>query len=284
MMIRPPDRETGISNMQKPQTVQRQAQTLSSQNLALSPNVRRGKEMTQRLEGGFSSTPYMDSLGNPTIGFGFNMNAHPNLPKQITYAAAQDYFDKQYQIAQGIAQDFAGEDYDQLNADRQLILNDMAYNMGNKLKTFQNMKEAIKARDWNRAAAEMENSKWYHQTKSRAKELVQLWKNAFDPEADGYDYMLARNAKLGPDRTGHWPSLDPRTGMVLKGRNHPTWDLMLQEEERLGNEIVFKNGRYFSQPIDFVVDTDENGNVKTFDGIKLGKYVENQNNGDGWYG
>ena len=46
----------------------------------------------------------------------------------------------------------------------------------------------------------------------------------------------------------HGASLDPRTGMVLKGRGHPTWDLMEQEETRLGNKIIKKNGRYYSVP------------------------------------
>ena len=34
--------------------------------------------------------------------------------------------------------------------------------------------------------------------------------------------------------------------MVLKGRNHPTWDLMLEEEEKLNNSIIQRDGRYYS--------------------------------------
>ena len=47
----------------------------------------------------------------------------------------------------------------------------------------------------------------------------------------------------------HGSSLDPKTGMVLKGKNHPTWNLMEEEETRRGNIIVFKNGRYYSVPM-----------------------------------
>ena len=48
------------------------------------------------------------------------------------------------------------------------------------------------------------------------------------------------------DYVKHAASLDPRTGMILKGRNHPTWDLMEQEERRRGNIIMKgKDGRYY---------------------------------------
>jgi len=47
----------------------------------------------------------------------------------------------------------------------------------------------------------------------------------------------------------HGSSLDPRTGMVLKGRKHETWHLMEQEEVRRGNMIIKKDdGRYYSVP------------------------------------
>jgi len=48
----------------------------------------------------------------------------------------------------------------------------------------------------------------------------------------------------------HGSSLDPRTGMVLKGRKHKTWHLMEQEEMRRGNMIIKKDdGRYYSIPL-----------------------------------
>ena len=47
----------------------------------------------------------------------------------------------------------------------------------------------------------------------------------------------------------HGGSLDPRTGMVLKGRKHETWHLMEQEEIKRGNMIIKrKDGRYYSVP------------------------------------
>lgn len=69
----------------------------------------------------------------------------------------------------------------------------------------------------------------------------------FNPEGDSYDYQIAIDSGGSADESGHWSSIDPRTGMVLKGRNHPTWDLTVEEETKLGNTIIkADDGRYYS--------------------------------------
>ena len=47
----------------------------------------------------------------------------------------------------------------------------------------------------------------------------------------------------------HSGSIDPRTGQVLKGRGHRTWKEMVEGEKELGNEVILKNGRYYSRPM-----------------------------------
>ena len=69
----------------------------------------------------------------------------------------------------------------------------------------------------------------------------------FDSESEGYDETTADLAGLPKGHRGRG-SLDPKTGMVLKGRKHPTWDLMEEEEQRRGSKIVKKGDRYFSVP------------------------------------
>ena len=71
----------------------------------------------------------------------------------------------------------------------------------------------------------------------------------FNPESSGYDMQTALAAGLERDaETGHMGSLDPRTGMVLKGRQHESWNPMAQTEMSLGNTIKYDpdKGRYFS--------------------------------------
>jgi len=72
----------------------------------------------------------------------------------------------------------------------------------------------------------------------------------FDPEGADYDYATARAAGLDVDATGHWPSRDPRTGVILKGRNHPTYALTEQGEREAGYVInQDPSGRYVSSPM-----------------------------------
>ena len=59
--------------------------------------------------------------------------------------------------------------------------------------------------------------------------------NQFDPEGSDYDYESAMKAGLKPqpvegDTVPHWPSRDPKTGLLLKGRKHHTWDLLEKGE------------------------------------------------------
>ena len=84
----------------------------------------------------------------------------------------------------------------------------------------------------------------------------------FDPYGEGYDYETAKQFGLAPDKTGHWPSRVPETGMLLKGLKHPTWGLTMQEEEKLGNKIIFKDGRYYSFP-----DTSQKSQMSFMDEI-----------------
>jgi hypothetical protein len=72
----------------------------------------------------------------------------------------------------------------------------------------------------------------------------------FDPEGDGYDYETAQKHGIKPDETGHWQSREPKTGQILKGRKHNTWNLT-EEGERKAGYTIFKgkDGRYYSNPI-----------------------------------
>lgn len=83
----------------------------------------------------------------------------------------------------------------------------------------------------------------------------------FNPEGTGYDEYTAKQYKLGPDETGHWPSRAPLTrrqafdlglpqgsGIILKGRGHPTFDKTIEGEREAGYQIVQRYGRYYSVP------------------------------------
>ena len=60
----------------------------------------------------------------------------------------------------------------------QCILVNMTFNLGRpRLSKFKKMIKAVEENDWNRAADEMMNSKWYRQVKTRGVELVERMRN-----------------------------------------------------------------------------------------------------------
>ena len=71
-------------------------------------------------------------------------------------------------------------------------------------------------------------------------------KKPFDAEGVGYDYGSAGRYGLTADKTGHYPSRVPQTGLLLKGRRHKTWHLTEKAEKKLGYKIIKRNGRYYS--------------------------------------
>lgn len=71
----------------------------------------------------------------------------------------------------------------------------------------------------------------------------------FNPEGAEYDMESAKRAGLKADETGHWPSRDPQTGLLLKGRGHETWAKTIEGERAAGMEIYKgPDNRYYSRP------------------------------------
>ena len=65
-------------------------------------------------------------------------------------------------------------DFDSLPEEAQLIIANMMFNMGRpRLSKFKGMKRGVDARDWNQAADEMVDSRWYKQVTNRANRLVE---------------------------------------------------------------------------------------------------------------
>ena len=71
-------------------------------------------------------------------------------------------------------------------------------------------------------------------------------KRKFNPEGSGYDYESARKAGLKADKTGHWSSRVPSTGLLLKGRGHKTWHKTERGEKEAGYHIFKKKPRVYN--------------------------------------
>ena len=64
-------------------------------------------------------------------------------------------------------------DFDDLPEECQHIIANMMFNMGRpRLSAFKAMKSGVDAKDWDKAADEMVDSRWYTQVPNRARRLV----------------------------------------------------------------------------------------------------------------
>lgn len=133
-----------------------------------------GKAQTKQNEG-FRSNAYLDTKGIPTIGYGFNMNAHPGLPNPMTQAQAAPLFDQYYKDADATAMNFAGNQWGGLTDSQKTVLTDMAYNLHKKLYGFHHMQDNLMAGNDQGVRNEMVNSDWYDQVGNRGPRDVNQW-------------------------------------------------------------------------------------------------------------
>ena len=79
-----------------------------------------------------------------------------------------------YSDACNLVLNFAGQ-----TPTAQRVLVNMAFNLGrNRLSKFKNMLKAVNEGDYQKAADEMVDSKWYRQVGRRSEELVEMMRGA----------------------------------------------------------------------------------------------------------
>jgi len=120
---------------------------------------------------------YLDHLGLPTFGIGhLVVDGDPEHGQPVGTPVDDE------RVRQVFALDIASTldecqvlypDFDDLPEECQLIIANMMFNMGRpRLSKFKGMKAGVDARDWNKAADEMVDSRWHDQVPNRAKRLV----------------------------------------------------------------------------------------------------------------
>ena len=118
---------------------------------------------------GLELKPYKDTLGILTIGIGRNLEDRGISEDEAVYLAKNDVqiVEKELLAAQPCV--------DTLDSVRQLVLIDMAFNMGvPRLCKFKRMWAAVHEKDFPTAAKEMLDSRWATQVKSRSVKLANM--------------------------------------------------------------------------------------------------------------
>ena len=125
---------------------------------------------------------YLDHLGLPTFGIGHLVTEWDEeygweVGTPVSEDRCNECFDTDIQIVLSDC-DRLYPDFDDLPEEVQRIVANMMFNMGRpRLSKFKGMKRGVDARDWNAAADEMVDSRWYRQVTKRADRLVERMRN-----------------------------------------------------------------------------------------------------------
>lgn len=120
---------------------------------------------------------YNDHLGYATFGIGHLVTESDpehgsDIGTEVSESRVVEAFE---QDVQTVLSDCAKlySDFEELPEEAQLVIANMMFNLGYpRLSAFKGMKAGVDARDWNRAADEMIDSRWYKQVTNRAQRLV----------------------------------------------------------------------------------------------------------------
>ena len=121
---------------------------------------------------------YLDHLGYPTFGIGHLIT---NRDSEYGWSVGTDV--DEYRIQEVFKEDVKTvlsdceklyDDFYEIPEEAQLIIANMMFNMGyTRLSKFRGMKRGVDSRNWEEAADEMVDSRWYTQVTNRAERLVQ---------------------------------------------------------------------------------------------------------------
>ena len=125
---------------------------------------------------------YLDHLGLATFGIGHLVTEWDEeygweVGTPVSEDRCNEVFDSDIQIVLSDCQHLY-PDFNDLPEEVQRIIANMMFNMGRpRLSKFKGMKAGVDSRDWNKAAEEMVDSRWYRQVTKRADRLVERMRN-----------------------------------------------------------------------------------------------------------
>lgn len=120
-----------------------------------------------KIDEGYSAKAYMDTTGNLTIGYGWNIAECPIRRPEADLRLANDTSE----AIRDCVRNFPW--FGELDLVRQSVLVNMCFNLGiGRLFQFEHTLAAIAAKDFDKASSEMLDSTWARQVGDRAKRLA----------------------------------------------------------------------------------------------------------------
>ena len=135
-----------------------------------------------KIDEGVKYEIYLDHLGLPTFGIGHlvldsDVEHGQEVGTPVSEDRVNECFAKDVETVLSECKTLYSN-FELLPEEVQLIIANMMFNMGRpRLSQFKGMRAGIDAGDWNRAADEMVDSRWYRQVTNRADRLVNRMRN-----------------------------------------------------------------------------------------------------------
>ena len=144
-------------------------------------NIEKLREQLE-IDEGVKYEIYNDHLGYATFGIGhLILDSDPEQGSSVGTPVSESRVAEAFQsdIVQVVSDcETLYPDFESLPEDAQRIIANMMFNMGRpRLSKFKGMKRGVDAKEWNAAADEMVDSRWYRQVTKRADRLVERMRN-----------------------------------------------------------------------------------------------------------
>ena len=140
-------------------------------------NIQQLREQLE-IDEGVKYVIYLDHLGLPTFGIGHLVTkTDPESGQAVGTSISKERVAECFDMdVQSVINDCNKlyKDFEDLPEEVQQIIANMMFNMGyTRLSKFKGMKRGVDSLNWNQAADEMVDSRWYRQVTNRANRLVE---------------------------------------------------------------------------------------------------------------
>ena len=131
---------------------------------------------------GCVNSVYLDHLNLKTLGVGhlvteWDEEYDKPVGTTVSDERVNELFEKDINVTLEECR-YLYDDFDSLPEEVQKIIGIMMFNLGRpRLSRFHKMKKAVLDKDWQEAANQMQDSKWYEQVTNRAERLCERMRN-----------------------------------------------------------------------------------------------------------
>tara|TARA_R110002012_G_scaffold310443_1_gene518693 strand:+ start:706 stop:1152 length:447 start_codon:yes stop_codon:yes gene_type:complete len=131
---------------------------------------------------GCVNSVYLDHLNLKTLGVGHLVTEwDEEYDKPVGTTVSDDRVNELFEKDINVTLEecrYLYDDFDNLPEEVQKIIGNMMFNLGRpRLSRFHKMKKAVLDKDWQEAANQMQDSKWYEQVTNRAERLCERMRN-----------------------------------------------------------------------------------------------------------